>query len=188
MLTRPELNATTDHDADHNNANPAKFAPTSRGPRGGLAGLGAVAALVVLTGCGPPGPAALHKGDRLVQDGKFEEAIPPLKEATQLLAHSAPAVQARAWNLLGLANQGSGQIGLALQSYQQALKLDRNLAVVDYNIGCLHLQQSNYPAAIVALTTYTTLRGARPRWFPAARRGSCAVRVAVRGARARPGI
>jgi tetratricopeptide (TPR) repeat protein len=119
----------------------------------------ALASAVLLTGCGPPGPTALHKGDRLIQEGDYEGAIAELKDATQLLAHYPPAVQAHAWHLLGLANQDAGHSGPALQAYEEALKLDRNIAAVDYNIGCLQLQQSNYAAAVFALTTYTTLHG-----------------------------
>src|SRR5581483_5192265 len=95
----------------------------------------ALASVAFWTGCGPPGPAALHKGDQLIQDGDYEGAIGQLKEATQLLGHYPPVVQAHAWNLLGLANQDAGHAGPALQAYEQALKLNRNLAAVDYNIG-----------------------------------------------------
>ena len=115
-------------------------------------------ALLVLTGCGPPGVRALHRGDRLVQEGQYADAIEPLQEAAADLTKTSPLAASRADNLLGVAQQATGHPGPAWQAYQQALKLDRNLAVVDYNLGCLEIQQSNYPAAIASLTSYTTLR------------------------------
>ena len=129
------------------------YGPKSRLP---CMGLGAVLALMFLAGCGPPGPRALHRGDRLIQEGQYEEAIDPLKDAVINLSH-LPLVQARAYNLLGVAEQGAGHLQPAWQAYQQALKLDRNLAIVDYNLGCLALQQGDFPAAISSLTTFITL-------------------------------
>ena len=38
------------------------------------------------------------------------------------------------------------------------MKLDRNLWAADYNMGCLRLEQTNYPGAIDYLTTYVTTR------------------------------
>jgi tetratricopeptide (TPR) repeat protein len=132
----------------------AKFAATCRSRPLGAA----IIALLFLTGCGPPGVRSLHRGDRLVQQGQYEDAIDPLKEAVAELSHSQPLAASRAWNLLGVAEQGAGHPNPAWNAYQQALKLDRNLAVVDYNLGCLALQQSDFPAAIASLTTFTTLR------------------------------
>ena len=115
------------------------------------------AACLFLTACGPPGPRALRKGDRMVQSGKFEEAIEELSLATNYLANDPKPVRARACNLLGLAYHGAGDAPKARQSYEQALALDRNLAAADYNLGCLELEQTNLSAARDALTTYTTL-------------------------------
>jgi len=117
------------------------------------------AACLVLTGCGPPGFRALRKGDRLIQSGKYEEAIQPLTQATNLLANEGLPAQAKARNLLGLAYHGAGKAASARACYEAALALDRNAAAeADYNLGCLELEQTNLAAAKDALTTYTTVR------------------------------
>ena len=38
--------------------------------------------LASLAACMPPGPRALLQGERLIKEGKFNEAIAPLTEAT----------------------------------------------------------------------------------------------------------
>jgi tetratricopeptide (TPR) repeat protein len=116
----------------------------------------AVLLLATLTGCGPPGARDLRKGERLIQSGEPAAAIPVLNEALQILHDAPPAAQANAWNLLGLAYHGTGQFDAASRAYLQALKLDRNLWAADYNMGCLRLEQTNFPGAIDYLTTYTT--------------------------------
>ncbi len=73
----------------------------------------AAAACFVLTGCGPPGFRALRRGDRLVQSGKYDEAISALTEATNLLAKEALPVQAKAHTLLGLAYHHAGNAAAA---------------------------------------------------------------------------
>jgi len=118
-----------------------------------------VAACLVLTGCGPPGIRALHKGDRLIESGKYGEAIETLKGATNLLAREALPVQAKTRNLLGLAYQHAGNAARARECYAQALALDRNAAAeAHYNLGCMELDQTNLVAAKDAFTTYTSLR------------------------------
>ncbi len=118
-----------------------------------------VAACLVLTGCGPPGFRALHKGDRLVQSGKYDEAIQTLQLATNLLGKEALPVQAKARNLLGLAFHHAGNAARARECYGQALALDRNAAAeANYNLGCLDLEQNNLAGAKDALTTYTSVR------------------------------
>jgi tetratricopeptide (TPR) repeat protein len=109
-----------------------------------------------LTACGPPGARDLRKGEQLIQNRDFEAAIPVLNDAVQILHGSSPTVEATAWNLAGLAYHGAGQLDMASRAYLQALKLDRNLWAADYNLGCLRLEESNFPAAIDYLTTYTT--------------------------------
>jgi len=116
----------------------------------------AVISIFGLAGCGPPGARDLHKGERLLDRGQYADAVPVLKESVELLRQSPAVVQAHAWNLLGLAYHGAGQMDPAAQAYGQALKLDRNLWAADYNLGCLRLEQANYQGAVDYLTTYTT--------------------------------
>jgi tetratricopeptide (TPR) repeat protein len=116
----------------------------------------AVISVAGLTACGPAGPRDLRKGERLIGNGQFAEAIPILNEGLQLLSGAPATVQAHAWNLLGLAYHGAGQPDAASRAYLEALKFDRNLWVADYNLGCLRLEQTNYSGAIDYLTTYTT--------------------------------
>jgi Flp pilus assembly protein TadD len=117
-----------------------------------------VAVGTLLTACGPPGASELQQGEQDIKAGQFADAIVVLRDATRLLGGAPPPAQARAWNLLGLACQDAGQPEAASKAYQQALKLDRNNAASDYNLGCLRLQQTNYAGAIDYLTTYITLR------------------------------
>ena len=116
---------------------------------------GAVA--VVLVGCGPPGPRALVEGKRLIEQGQYAPAIDQLLTATRLMATNA-----QAWNYLGLAYHKAGQLDEAAGAYQKALKLDRDLVIVHYNLGCLLLEQ-NRPdkteAARTELTAFTLQQG-----------------------------
>ena len=92
------------------------------------------AACLVLTGCAPPGYRALHKGDRLVQSGKYQETVEALMQATNLLALEAAPARAKAQNLLGLAYHGAGNAAAARACYEAAVALDRNgMAEADYN-------------------------------------------------------
>ncbi|MCI0748430.1 MAG: tetratricopeptide repeat protein [Verrucomicrobia subdivision 3 bacterium] len=104
----------------------------------------------LLCGCGEPGPRALLKGERLIKERRFTEAIAPLQRATQLLPKNA-----QAWNHLGLAYQASGQAVQAQSAYRRALALDFNLASVRFNLGSLALEQNDVSAAVEHLTSYT---------------------------------
>ena len=121
-----------------------------------LAALAAAGAL--LTGCGPPGARDLRHGEELIQAGRCDEAIAPLKDATQILATAPRVSQAKAWNLLGLAYHGAGKWDEASKAYIQARNLDRNNAAVDYNLGCLRLERSDYFGAADYLNSYVILR------------------------------
>lgn len=116
----------------------------------------AIVLSAIMTACSPPGARDLREGEELIQTGHAADAIPVLKEAVDTLRSSAPRVQATAWNLLGLAYQGAGQLDPASRAYLQALKFDRNLWEADYNLGCLRMQQQNIPGAIDYFTTYVT--------------------------------
>ena len=119
----------------------------------GAGSLAAVAALALLTGCSPPGPAALLKGEQLIENGRHAQAAEKLKTATALLPK-----EARAFNLLGLAYHGNHQPEEAARAYRQALDLDHKLAAARYNLGCLLLEQNLSAAAADELTSYTFLQ------------------------------
>ena len=109
--------------------------------------------LLCWCGCGPPGPRALIKGERLIRQGRYEEAVESLQTATRLLPKNA-----QAFNHLGLALHGNRQFGPALVAYQKALALDHQLAAAHYNLGCLYLEQNDTGPAIEHLTSYTLLQ------------------------------
>ena len=122
-----------------------------------------VAALcgLLLCGCVPAGPRALLAGERLIQKGEYALAIKKLKLATRLLPQNA-----QAWNHLGLAYHGAGQWEDAFHSYQKALNLNRDLAVVHFNLGCLWLELNQPAAAATNLTTYVILQpGSAEGWL-----------------------
>jgi len=109
------------------------------------------------TGCAPAGVRALRKGDRLLKDGKYSEAVQKFEEAKAAFPNNA-----KVWNHLGLGYQYAGDPKKAVQAYQQALSLDRNLAAARYNLGTLYLQQNNFSTAITELTTFTSLDSKNP--------------------------
>ena len=117
----------------------------------------AAVALAWLTGCTPAGPRALLRGKRLVEEGKYADAVAELKVATSLLSTNA-----QAWNYLGLAYHHAGEPANAIDAYQRALKLNHDLVVVHYNLGCLLLEQ-NKPETLEGarneLTAFTLHQG-----------------------------
>ena len=131
----------------------------------------ALAMLLGLAGCTPPGPRALLEGDKLLRAGKASEAIDELRLATDLL----PA-EPRAWNLLGLAYHRAGQPQPAIQAYRQALLRDRSnlVSVAHFNLGCLLLEQNSAAGAVDALRSYTLITNS-PAGF--ARLGSAQLRL-----------
>lgn len=131
----------------------------------------ALALLLGLAGCTPPGPRALLEGDELLRDGKSSEAIAELRLATELLPG-----EPRAWNLLGLAYHRAGQPQPATQAYRQALLRDRSnlVAVAHFNLGCLLLEQNMAVGAVDALRSYTLITNS-PAGF--ARLGSAQTRL-----------
>ena len=108
---------------------------------------------VVAVGCKPPGPRALLDGQRLIERGRYAEAVERLKTATTLLSTNA-----QAWNYLGLAYHQAGQPDDAADAYKKALSLDQNLVEVHYNLGSLYLEQNHPDLAKVELTAYTLHR------------------------------
>ncbi len=131
----------------------------------------ALALLLGLAGCTPPGPRALLEGDKLLRAGKASEAIDELKLATDLLPG-----EPRAWNLLGLAYHRAGQPQPAMQAYRQALLRDHSnrVTVAHFNLGCLLLEQNSAAGAVDALRSYTLITNS-PVGF--ARLGSAQLRL-----------
>ena len=112
-----------------------------------------IALVLVVSGCTPAGPRALLNGKKYLDQGAYAEAVAELKTATSLLATNA-----QAWNYYGVALQRAGQFDDAAAAYQSALKLDRDLVEVHYNLGCLWLEQNKADAAKTHFTAYTQLR------------------------------
>lgn len=109
--------------------------------------------LVWFTGCTPAGPQALLDGKRLLDEGKYSEAVGRLQLATSLLATNA-----QAWNYLGLAYHHNRQAAEGVEAYRHALRLNSDLIAAHYNLGCLLLEQ-NTPESLAAarneLTAFT---------------------------------
>lgn len=116
-----------------------------------------VALTTLIVGCSPPGRRELLEGKRLIEQGRPQEAVEPLKRAMSLFGTNTPAA-ARAWNWLGLAYHHSGQANDALQAYQNAIKCDFNFFPARYNLGCLLLEHTNFAGAINEFFTYTSHR------------------------------
>jgi tetratricopeptide (TPR) repeat protein len=113
------------------------------------------AALVMtIAGCAPPGPRALLKGVKLIEQGKYSSAVAKLETATSILTTNA-----QAWNYLGLACHYAGKPSDAEKAYQRALALDHDLSEAHYNLGCLWLEQNRPDAAKTELTAYVLRRG-----------------------------
>lgn len=110
-------------------------------------------AVLFLTACGPPGPRALLQGKELLDDGKTAAAIEKFKTATFLMPTNAAA-----WNYLGVAYHRSGQWTNAADSYSRALRFDRELLEVRYNLGTLWLEQNRLEDAKGELFSYTSRR------------------------------
>ncbi len=127
--------------------------------RRGLLCLALVAAMAS-AGCGPPGPRALLEGKHLIDRGNYAAAVEKLNTATELMATNA-----QAWNYLGLACHLAGQPDAAATAYQKALRLDHDLVVAHFNLGCLWLEQ-NQPDKLEGarneLTAFTLHQGNSP--------------------------
>ena len=112
---------------------------------------GLVLLLALLAGCTLPGPRALIEGKRLLDEGKYPQAIEQLKAATSLLG----GTNALAWNYLGVAYQHADEFAEAERAYQRALALNHDLGEVRFNLGCLWLAQNKLEAAKVEFTACT---------------------------------
>src|SRR5690242_16109086 len=106
-----------------------------------------------LCGCSPTGPGALLKGKKMLDHGDYAGAVAEFRTATTLLATNAAA-----WNYYGVALQGAGQPTDAVNAYQRALELDRDLIEARLNLGTLFLQQDKPADAKTEFTAYTLRR------------------------------
>lgn len=114
---------------------------------------GALVVLALAAGCTPPGPRALLDGKRLLERGQSEAALARLETAASILKTNALA-----WSYLGLAYQQTGRLTNAIAAYQWALRLDRNLADVHFNLGCALLDFRRPDLAKLELSTFTLLQ------------------------------
>jgi tetratricopeptide (TPR) repeat protein len=108
----------------------------------------------LLSGCSPPGPRAVMQGKRLIEEGRYAEAVEKLRTASSLLQTNA-----QVWNYLGLACQYSGQSADAEKAYRTALRYNQDLSEAHYNLGCLCLEQNRLDAAKTEFIAYTLRRG-----------------------------
>ena len=118
---------------------------------------GSILVLLLLAGCGDPGPRALLAGEELIHERDFKRAIEELQKATKQLPRNA-----QAWNHLGLAHHGAGEVEQAQRAYKEALRLDINLGSARYNLGALALEQNDIAAALEHLSSYTTFQPNSP--------------------------
>ncbi|MEY2429581.1 MAG: hypothetical protein QOJ40_2466 [Verrucomicrobiota bacterium] len=108
---------------------------------------------LMFVGCTPEGPRALLAGKRLIDQGRYPQAVEKLRTAASLLVTNA-----QAWNYLGLACQHAGEAAEAEKAYQRALALDHDLTEAHYNLGCLWLEQNKPDAARTELMAFTLRR------------------------------
>ena len=111
--------------------------------------------LLAISGCAPPGPTALMRGKRALDEGRFPEAVQQLEKAATLLPKNALV-----WNYLGLAYHGHQQPEQAAKAYRTALALDHKISAIRYNLGCLYLEQNQLPPAIDEFRSYSLLQPA----------------------------
>lgn len=109
---------------------------------------------LLLTACSRDGAGALRAGKKLLDAGQAEPAIAALQQAVQLLPTNAAA-----WNYLGVAYHQAGQWTNAADAYIRALRFNRDLLEVRFNLGCLWLEQNRWADAKTELTAYTLRRG-----------------------------
>jgi len=112
------------------------------------------AALLLLAGCTPAGPRALLDGKKLIEKGKYSQAVEKLKTATTLLPNNA-----HAWNYLGLAYHHAGQPAEAERAYLRALVYNHDLTEAHFNLGCLWLEQNKINPAKSEFTAFTLRKG-----------------------------
>lgn len=92
-------------------------------------------ALDVLDRMGPPDTLSDHalylKGEGLRSLGRYREALDPLSRATQGNPRNIAA-----WLAMGWCHKRTGRIDLAIESLEEALGVEPNDALVNYNLAC----------------------------------------------------
>src|SRR5688500_7038321 len=88
----------------------------------------AVCTVILLVGCQPPGLKSLLLGEKYLEQGDDDKALKYLTRASDLMKEH-PQV----WNHLGLAYHGLKQPAKAVEAYQRAIRIDRNLPAPHYN-------------------------------------------------------
>jgi Flp pilus assembly protein TadD len=95
----------------------------------------ALHALEVLDKLGPTDSLSDHalylKGEGLRELGRFAEAILPLTRASQ-----GDPRNIHIWLALGWCHKRTGRVDLAIESLEEALIVDPNDALVNYNLAC----------------------------------------------------
>ncbi|HEY5344953.1 MAG TPA: tetratricopeptide repeat protein [Verrucomicrobiae bacterium] len=112
-----------------------------------------LALILAISGCTPAGPRALLKGKKYLDRGDYTDAVAQLKTATDLISTNAAA-----WNYYGVALQRVGQPDDAVNAYNRALELDRDLLEARLNLGTLFLEQNKPDAAKTEFTACTLRR------------------------------
>ncbi|MEO7299471.1 MAG: tetratricopeptide repeat protein, partial [Verrucomicrobiota bacterium] len=114
-----------------------------------------------MVGCAPAGARALAKGDRLLKEKKYPEAVQKFEEATTAFPKNAEA-----WNHLAVGYQYAGNLKKSASAFQKALSLNPNLTAARRNLGLLYFEQRNFSAALLELTTFTQLEQKNAEgWF-----------------------
>ncbi len=103
----------------------------------------------ILCGCSRPIERALSRGDALMRQGKYGDAVNIYKTLTIEYPN-----EARVWNLLGIAYHNAGDLVAATHSYTTALKLSNNFYTVHYNLGCALFEMRNFLQASREFASY----------------------------------
>lgn len=87
------------------------------------------------------------KGQACLASERFKEAIHHLKQAAQLDAENIHVHIALAW-----CHKRVGELGLAVSSIQEAIRLDSSSAIAHYNLACYLALKNDASSAIMHLT------------------------------------
>lgn len=88
------------------------------------------------------GDIFLGAGTDALMNGRYTEALGSLQEAVKLMPDSP-----NAWNNLGLAYAGKGELGRAEESWKKALSVDNKWSDARANLGALYVKQKKFTQA-----------------------------------------